>query len=242
MTEAFISTSYADSTLRTTDPDLLIIDTRPKDLFDQLHIEGAINLSALEVKSKFSLKNERLLLVGQPFQKAALDKTCGDLKRLGFKRVKAFYGGLPRWKADGGVLKGDISALGQMVFITPKDLIHEIAHYNWIVVDVVGSNDPLILDMPANPIVTVQGVNNPSQLAQSILARISVLGDSAVAILTLKAFETLAIKTVSRLKEKLKTTEIFLVEGGREALNSFLAENQKMLSQLKQNKRTLQCR
>lgn len=83
-----------------------LVDTRsPKD-FEAVHIDGALNATPAEVRSKTFLRDRTLVLVGSGKAEQELYAACAELKSRGFPHVKVLRGGLPVWQALGQATVG----------------------------------------------------------------------------------------------------------------------------------------
>ena len=93
------------------EPALTILDVRPRELFNDSHIMGAMDfpLSDLVALAKNSLEFERDIYVygasePETAQAAAL------LREAGFRAIAELKGGLTEWKAIGGSTEGAVDA------------------------------------------------------------------------------------------------------------------------------------
>lgn len=78
-----------------------LVDTRSPREFEALHIDGALNATPAEVRSKTFLRDRTLVLVGSGKAEQELYVACTELKSRGFPRVKVLRGGMPLWQAQG---------------------------------------------------------------------------------------------------------------------------------------------
>lgn len=90
-------------------PALTILDVRDSDVFQELHITGAmpVPLDALVDKVRASLEPERDIYV-YGASDADASQAVEMLHNAGFKNVTAIKGGLEAWKALGGPTDGRI--------------------------------------------------------------------------------------------------------------------------------------
>ena len=83
--------------------DVVIIDVREKDEFDESHIPDAVHLSRgtieLEVEDKFPDRNATIICHCGGGGRSAL--AAETLQKMGYKNVRSMAGGLKAWKAIG---------------------------------------------------------------------------------------------------------------------------------------------
>lgn len=78
-----------------------LVDTRSPREFEAVHVDGALNATPAEVRSKTFLRDRMLVLVGSGKAEQELYVACTELKSRGFPSVKVLRGGLPLWQAQG---------------------------------------------------------------------------------------------------------------------------------------------
>lgn len=91
------------------EPALTILDTRPREVFNDSHIMGAMDfpVSELVTLAKNSLEFERdIYIYGANEQETAQAATM--LREAGFRAVAELKGGLAEWKAIGGSTEGAV--------------------------------------------------------------------------------------------------------------------------------------
>ncbi|MBC7825932.1 MAG: rhodanese-like domain-containing protein [Candidatus Parcubacteria bacterium] len=93
------------------EPALTILDVRPRELFNDSHVMGAMDfpLTELVTLAKGSLEPERdIYLYGANDQETA--QAAATLREAGFRSVAELKGGLTEWKAVGGSTEGTVDA------------------------------------------------------------------------------------------------------------------------------------
>ncbi|AOX99678.1 rhodanese-like domain-containing protein [Jeongeupia sp. USM3] len=78
-------------------PELTLIDVRLRADYDAARIDGAMNLSVTDVRTKSFLRDKLLVLIGSGKSERELYVACAELKGQGFKQVKVLRGGMPAW-------------------------------------------------------------------------------------------------------------------------------------------------
>jgi len=84
----------------------MLIDVRPMTEHQSFRINGALNMTVTELRTKSVLRTKPLILVGNGKAERELYVACADLKARGFTQVKVLRGGMPSWLAKGGAVQG----------------------------------------------------------------------------------------------------------------------------------------
>jgi rhodanese-related sulfurtransferase len=129
-----ISTAEVLYKLRRNQP-ITLVDVRPADEFDRLHIPGSINVPLFAVKTKAFLKQAPFVLIGAGFSWRQLEKACRLLRKSGFK-ASVLYGGVIAWNNMGGRIQGDLLLLEEYKNITPRMYSQEKDYARILAVDV----------------------------------------------------------------------------------------------------------
>lgn len=102
--------------------DTVLIDTRSATDFANYHIDGAMNLSSTELRSKSFLREKSVVLIGNGKAEREQYIDCKRLKSNSFKRVKVLRGGMPGWLVSGQTVLGQPPNPAQLARLTPSDL------------------------------------------------------------------------------------------------------------------------
>jgi rhodanese-related sulfurtransferase len=103
-------------------PSTVLVDTRAATDFANFHIDGAMNLSSVELRSKTFLQGKSVILVGNGKAEREQYIDCKRLKSNGFKQVRVLRGGMPAWLVSGQDVLGHSPNPGQLTRLTPSDL------------------------------------------------------------------------------------------------------------------------
>jgi len=83
--------------------DVVIVDVREKDEFDESHIPDAVHMSRgmveLEVEDKFPDRNTTIICHCGGGGRSAL--AADSMQKMGYKNVRSMAGGFKAWKAAG---------------------------------------------------------------------------------------------------------------------------------------------
>ncbi len=103
-------------------PDTVLVDTRSATDFANFHIDGAMNISPSELRSKTFLSKKSVVLMGNGKAEREQYIDCKRLKSNGFKQVKVLHGGMPSWLISGQAILGLAPNTAQLTRLTPSDL------------------------------------------------------------------------------------------------------------------------
>lgn len=103
-------------------PNTVLIDTRNATDFANFHINGAMNISAAELRGKTFLRGKSVILLGNGKAEQQQYIDCKRLKSNGFKKVRVLLGGMPAWLAAGQGVLGLSPNPMQLTRLTPSDL------------------------------------------------------------------------------------------------------------------------
>lgn len=95
--------SPTDAAQKAKSSDVVIVDVREKDEWDESHIPDAVHMSRgmveLEVEEKFSDRNMTIICHCGGGGRSAL--AAESLQKMGYKNVRSMAGGFKAWKAAG---------------------------------------------------------------------------------------------------------------------------------------------
>ena len=104
---------------------MVVVDTRRSQEYEQFHVNSALNLSASEVMHKAHLRSKAIVLVGNGKLERDLYAACADLKSKGFTSVKVLQGGMPAWLGAGQPVTGRAPDVALLRRLEPADLLAE---------------------------------------------------------------------------------------------------------------------
>jgi len=147
--------------------DFSFVDVRSSAEYDRYHITGSINIPLHQVKTKEFLKKMSVVLVNDGRSTADLEKTCVDLKQVGFDHVTVLEGGLFAWRANKRPLEGDPLAQAKLNRMSADEMIEERKKPNLYVIDVstTGKHKDLNAWLPAK-IIVIQSKSKKDSIAR----------------------------------------------------------------------------
>ena len=113
---------------------IFIVDTRPKNDFNNIRIPGSLNFSIHEIKTKPFLKTKPIVLANNGFSTSLLKQECQRLNQMGFN-ASVLTGGLNAWKYRQGPLEGDLSAARSFKNVSPEEFQMENINQNIVIID-----------------------------------------------------------------------------------------------------------
>lgn len=78
-------------------PSSVVIDIRSPEAYARLHLPGAINIAAEQIKTKSFLSGKTILIYGDGKSDPRLEELCADLKGKGFGNARILSGGILAW-------------------------------------------------------------------------------------------------------------------------------------------------
>lgn len=94
--------------IRAAQEDFIFVNILSKDKFDDCRIPGSLNmpLDQLEEKIKEFKKDQPLIVYGADYGHEDATNACLKLKKLGYKSVHLFEGGIREWKENSQPCEG----------------------------------------------------------------------------------------------------------------------------------------
>jgi rhodanese-related sulfurtransferase len=214
---------------------LLVIDTRSEQDFQQLHIPNALNIPAYAVKAKAFLKNQQFVLVNEGRTTGELHEECLALQKLGFAGAHLLNHGLLAWQADKAPLEGDIGLLRKVGWILPQEFQQEQRGVNWQVVNLSNNVTPDVRAwFPRSQLVPMGSGNDTSSAIQKIRELISQFDTKKqdVRLLVVDEDGAKSEKLEAMMAQegtKLSGANIYYLSGGVSGYRSFVDKQKNML-------------
>ena len=95
----------------------LIVDTRDKNDWENVHISGSINLPQRTLLNATHLKNRPLLVVDKGINPNKNAQLCGLAKEQGFDQLQILIGGISSWKLSGHSVNGSPLDVAQLYLV-----------------------------------------------------------------------------------------------------------------------------
>lgn len=106
-------------------PGALLADLRSAGDFQGHHIEAAVNLTSLDLRSKPYWRAKPVVLAGDGKGEQELYSLCAQLKQQGYQRIGVLRGGVPAWQGSGQPLAGRAPPLPLQLRLSPEELWQE---------------------------------------------------------------------------------------------------------------------
>ncbi len=208
--------------------EVLLVDVRRSEEFQQYQIPGSLNLTPFSIQSKNFLKNKRIVLVNEGRYLSQLEGLCLRLKNKGFQSVVVMAGGLHAWHQARFPLTGDGLELSKLSRISPDELIASLYERDWMFIDLDQSLNGLSDFLPESSVIEYQAnkgefiaaVNQANrQLNQSLLAGFVVVNSQGE-----------NYKQIQRLLQLTEAKYIFYLSGGISEFKRFMNTHSSLLS------------
>lgn len=105
--------------------EIVAIDTRSANEYAQYRIDGAVNLSAQDIRYKLQLIHKNIALIGTGKHERELFALCASLKAKGHKSVKVLQGGMLAWQLSGLQMLGRVPPIDSLQTLDPSQLLAE---------------------------------------------------------------------------------------------------------------------
>jgi rhodanese-related sulfurtransferase len=211
--------------------DILLVDVRDKEAFEKFRLPGSIRVSLHALKTKAFLKGSAVVLVSEGYPSGVLERTCRELRAVGFAQLSILNGGLRHWQQKNGPIEGEAFAASEVSRISPIDFFSQKDSAEWLVITVsnpdfgAGRSQALI---PGARHLPWEG--NPSKFTSALKAIVCGRAKSPLlSILVCDASGT-QYEGIERAVQQAEIGKVFYLNGGLEAYQAFL-EQQALLRQ-----------
>jgi rhodanese-related sulfurtransferase len=106
-------------------PGVLPADVRQGAEYASYHIDGALNVSVGDLRSKPYWRNKPVVLIGSGKAERELYMECTRLKQRGYKDVSVLRGGMAAWIAAAQPLAGRTPSLAEASRLSPEEFWQE---------------------------------------------------------------------------------------------------------------------
>lgn len=103
-------------------PGTVLIDVRNATDYAAFHIDGTLNATVSELRTKRFLRGKTVVLIGDGKAEREVYAACARLMAHGFKQVKVVRGGLPSWLSSGLAVLGRAPHAAQLARLAPAEL------------------------------------------------------------------------------------------------------------------------
>lgn len=199
------------------------IDVRPPATVRRDPLQGVLEIPLDDLPAKSFLHNERIVLVGSGFDRAALLDACHRLRAAGWRDVRVLAGGARRWHgAASSAERDELSA---------EDFFRGAAENPWRVV-AVGLDDAALREMPLRP-SAVLGFDprTPARLAEALAAQRRAEGAAGHSDVLVVAPDREAVRHLKNaLRQGGFAGNALWLEGGWASFRQYLERQQRIAS------------
>ncbi len=226
--------------------DFVVVDVRDESDFQRLRIPASISFPLYALKTKEYFKSSHVLLIGDAYASGSLADACFDLRKRGFSQIAYLKGGLLTWQKHFGVLDGDKTLIAESKTISAQALYREMYYRPWLFVDIslaageeklksLGETDMISLPYE-RPLAKFQ-----KRLASEVKEHLEKSPGAALALLTDLGPVPDNLE-IEGLLFSAGLEELYLVEGGKSAVERHAAANRNSIEHIKERQRESQCR
>ena len=200
-------------------PDTAIADVRPAADFAAFHIDGAMNLTAAELRTKQFLKPKTVVLVGSGKAERERYLDCARLKANGFKQAKVLRGGMIAWLSSGQPILGRASDAANVGLLSTGELWAE-TRFNANIVLLTANNKELSHEWPSATTI-------PDASLAAIQAAIKQRGNkSPLASVVLVTADDKVAASLPGLRQAVQPVPLLAYTGSAEAYSHQRAQQQ----------------
>jgi rhodanese-related sulfurtransferase len=213
-----LSCAIAPSTLAAllTRPDTVLADVRPAADYAAYHLNGALNLTAAELRTKPFVKSKAVVLIGNGQAERELYAECARLKASGFKQPKVLRGGLPIWLASGQAVLGRTPDTAQTAQLGPGELWAE-ARFDANLVLVTADRKDLLHELPSATVI-------PDAKLAAVQAAVKQRGNKPLAAVVLVTTSADGPAVLPNLRLAVQPVPLLAYTGTAEAYTRQLAQ------------------
>lgn len=197
-------------------PDTVIVDVRPAADYAAFHINGAMNLTASELRRKPYLRNKTVVLIGNGQAERELYADCARLKANGFKHTKVLRGGMIAWLSSGQAILGRAPDAAGMGLLSPGELWAE-ARFDANLVLVSAERQGLLPELPSATAI-------PDASLATLQTAIKQRGKKPLAAVVLVASAADVTASLANLRQGIQPVPLLAYTGTAEAYTRQLAQ------------------
>ena len=200
-------------------PDTVMADVRPAADYAAFHLNGALNLTAAELRTKQFLKPKTVVLVGNGLAERERYIDCARLKASGFKHTKVLRGGMPAWLSSGQAILGRAPDAASMGLLSPGELWAE-TRFNANLVLLTADRKGLSHEWPSATTI-------PDASLAAIQAALKQRGNkSPLASVVLVTADDKVAASLPGLRQAIQSVPLLAYTGSAEAYTRQLAQQQ----------------
>lgn len=200
--------------------DTVPVDVRHAADFEIFRIDGALNVSVSELRTKPFLQGKTIVLVGNGKAERELYVACAELKGQGFKHAKVLRGGMPAWLLQGQAVVGRTADGTLPVRLSPSDLWIE-TQFDANLVLVARSQAEI---QRQSPVAVLLQDDTPATIKAVIERRRKELKNAPLAAVVLATAPGTSIETLQRLRQAIQPVPLLAYTDGPEPYTKQLSQ------------------
>lgn len=198
---------------------VVLVDLRSAEEFSRVHPQHALNLPLFALKTRATLRPQKLVLIDEGFAPETLLAEVLNLRAQGFLDVGVLKGGIASWMRAGGPVEGLGRSAVQLSTISAAKFGRSNGVNPWLCLEVGG------ISRNAQRFPSLVRVAGADELEKKLLEAMppGIGGTGFQPVLIVGA----DVQTQARIERRFgqnAAREIFYLEGGASALESYRAE------------------
>lgn len=193
--------------------DSVPVDVRHAADYEVFRIDGALNVSVSELRTKPFLQGKTIVLIGNGKAERELYVACAELKTQGFKQVKVLRGGMPSWLLHGQAVVGRAADATLPVRVSTSDLWTE-SQFDANLVLVARSQTEIQRQLPVSVLVQDE---SPGAVKVVIERRRKELRNAPLAAVVLVTSPRTSVETLQRLRQAIQPVPLLVYTDGPES-------------------------
>jgi len=237
--DIFITPSQLKQKLRI-NPNLILIDTRVNNQYNNLKIPNSIHMPIYSIKTKSFLKNSQLVLINEGYAYDPLIEEVKQLVNQGFRFVRVLHGGIKSWYKSGGKLIGDLYYMNNLSTISINKFLLDKDYQNVRIIIVIPHDKNNYYYIP-DAISIRWRENNLKKNVENLCDHINqTIEITELYTIIIDNDGSLHDSILANVEQKVTST-IFFLENGINGIKEYLASQSSQKSTQQKKTRNQKC-
>lgn len=191
------------------DPSALAVDIRDPNEYQAMHIDGSINVATHSIKAKSFLKNRKILIFPDGFERSKSSELCSELISNGFQNPQILLDSLNNISVI-NKLKNNYPSIKKMRFVKPELVLQELQQANLVL---VAQSQVILTELAGfqKTIPLLNGKDESDQLKQ--LERISLSRSRNRLLPVVLVGDATLYQSLSRFKLSQNLSNLYFLDG-----------------------------
>ena len=201
-----------------------LADLRPQAGYQAYHLDGALNLTPLDLHGKPHWRDKPLVLIGSGKGERELYSECTRLKQSGYRQVQVLRGGMAAWLAQQGAVQGRVAAQGELARLSASEFWLESQNPDNVLL--LGKEQSAL--KRELPLAFVLAQSSAESLKSALARRQKELKNAPLAAVILAAAPGISDVQIARLQQAVAPAPLLVYADSSEALARQLATQKAM--------------